>query len=169
MLGATFGILIRKDNITLPSRKGRTIKLGTLGQYLIAFVLSFFFQGVGIPPVMAGFYATSGSSAGNMAMKIVANRLEASEVKQLLKEAIHKAEVFAYDLEVAEETKETKIHEMIVDAQKDRFSEIKTLVEAVGYLVAKKEEIESESEAEEKKMTLEEARAIMQRRIDSET
>ncbi|MBU1173257.1 MAG: hypothetical protein KKD44_27135 [Proteobacteria bacterium] len=114
MIGITFAILTRREDITMPSKVGKKIKPGTLGQYIITFCLSFFLQAFGVIPVAAGLYAGGGGTIANQLQKVVTTRMSQAEMEEKLREMIEDFENYKEYTKVIEDTRERKVMERLL-------------------------------------------------------
>ncbi len=125
LVGITFAIFTRKEEITLPQRIGNKIRPGTLGQYIITFALSFFFQAYGIIPVAAGLYAGTAGTAANQLQKAFGSKLSQAEMEEKLKAVIEDFEQYKKYTEVVKDERERRVLEKI-------FKILKTTPEEIG-------------------------------------
>jgi hypothetical protein len=124
MIGITFAILTRREEITLPSKIGSKIKPGTLGQYIITFCLSFFMQAYGIQYIVAGLYAGAGGTIANQLQKVVTTKLSQAEMEEKLREMIDDFEAYKEYTQMVEGERERRVFQRIVTLLKKTPEEI---------------------------------------------
>jgi len=127
MIGITFAILTRREEITLPSKLGNKIKPGTLGQYVIAACLSFFFQAFGVIPVAAGLYAGFGGTAANQLQKAITTKMSQAEMEEKLRAMIDDFDAYKEYTSSIDNERERKVFERIVKLLKKTPEEIGTV------------------------------------------
>lgn len=127
MVGITFAILTRREEITLPTKVGNKIKPGTVGQYVITACLSFFFQAFGVHYLAAGLYAGLGGTAANQLQKAVTTKLTQAEMEEKLREMIDDFEAYKAYTERVESERERRVFGKIVSLLKKTPEEIGTL------------------------------------------
>ena len=127
MIGITFAILTRREEITMPSKLGSKIKPGTLGQYVITACLSFFFHAFGIASVAAGLYAGFGGTAANQLQKVITAKMSQAEMEEKLREMIGDFEAYKEYTQTIESNRERKVFERLVKLLKKTPEEISTV------------------------------------------
>jgi len=138
MVGITFAVLTRREELTLPSKVGNKIKPGTLGQYVITACLSFFMQAFGVAPLVAGLYAGLGGTATNQLQKAVTTKLSQAEMEDKLREMIDDFEAYKEYSKAIESDRERRVFSKIVSLLKKTPEEIG----AVALKIIGKEELE---------------------------
>jgi len=118
--GIMFGILFR-DGLKKPYWNDNELHLGTLGQILLGFMLSFGLQILGTDLGTAWLMSTSISTGGNIAYRLLKPKLTKMELRRKMMEAIDAIE--EYEKMIAEERNEM---DAIIRAK------IKELREAAG-------------------------------------
>jgi hypothetical protein len=132
--------LTRKQDINLPRKVGNKLKFGTLGQYLITFCLSFFFQSFGINPIAAGLYAGTGGTIGNQLQKIANSKMSEAELEQAMNELVSKFDEYKDYTNTLEYERERRIIELIAKSRKETVEETETaLLKQLGIDPAKVE------------------------------
>lgn len=118
MIGITFAILTRRQEITLPSRIGSKIKPGTIGQYIITFCLSFFFQAFGVVPIAAGLYAGAGGTVANQLQKVITSKMSQVEMEEKLREMIADFEDYKEYTKHVEDERERRVMNRLLKVMK---------------------------------------------------
>jgi hypothetical protein len=118
MIGITFAILTRRQEITMPSRIGSKIKPGTIGQYVITFCLSFFFQAFGVIPIAAGLYAGAGGTVANQLQKVITSKMSQVEMEDKLREMIADFEDYKEYTKHVEDDRERRVMNRLLQVMK---------------------------------------------------